>query len=194
MNGLTLAYGTVIVLSAILLAMVWFVATFWRGGFGGSYGQEPYTTTLEGFSFDQNRLPEGWVVQHAADNYISFGQNRSDGCVVDINRISGLNTKPTDAQIEVEEDMNEALDSMDGQGYSLNRLGNGWVDIETSNGPAEWPTIEFEGRWLDDDSLYFRQSNSLMVGDGYYLQIGRACQDSGDLSSTEDVIDTVRFH
>lgn len=191
MSDLGIGYSLIGLLAAVLICLLVFSVSFWRGWIGGEYGQEPYTTTLQSFSFNADALPEGWLLNVSQQGLVSVSEAEAGGCVVDISRTEGLDIAAANAKDFVASEADGWQRSLENNGYRFNRLSDDTIKINGSDGQNSWPTIEAEGWWLNDEP-YFRQSNALMVGDGYLLQIGRACQD-GDLRPTEAIVKMARF-
>lgn len=191
MSELGISYSLIGLLVTALICLLVFSLSFWRGRIGGEYGRDPYTTNLQNFIFEAEALPDGWLLNVAQQGLVSVSEAEAGGCVVDISRTEGLDIAAANAEEFVASEADGWQRSLESNGYRFNRLNEDSIRINTANDQDNWPTIEAEGWWLNDEP-YFRQSNALMVGDGYLLQIGRACQD-GDLSPTDAIVKLARF-
>lgn len=197
--GEYLGYSVLALLISALLATIYFAVSFWQGRQGGEYGVNDRTTTLSGFSFDPAQLPTDWLVNANQTDYLSLSDGQAGGCSVDVMRSDGIEVAPADARRYIDSELERSLALMAESGYTINRQPAGSViGINTGESGGNddfvmWPSYEFTGRWLDGDIANFNQINSLMLGDGYLLQVGLACRHD-NFGPSLKVLNQVRFY
>lgn len=185
------AHVALVVLALMLLALTWFIFAFSRGEFYGRFGEVERTTTLSDFYLDESELPDGWFIEHNRQNTISLAQNQANGCLVEAKKYTGTQKQAVAASKAIEKQIEHSINELTTNGYDIDRLPPGEVVLDGPNGQHKWTTFEIEGVWLDN-TVYFRQSNSVMAGDGYWLRLGRSCL-HGDLNPALEASKAIRF-